>query len=241
MVCSRAAPGAPTVKILACCESDIVREALALALRAAGHEVAGAAEAHLLAPMVEGAGALLVDEVRARQAIALLRDAGFAGRALLLGDAPAEELLPRASEAGADGALPLAPADDLASRFARAVGGKRRVLIVDDSEIAARLLQAELARAGFAIDYAPDAEVATSLVLKRATRPDLVLLDVNMPNVSGPQFCRFLKRNDRFRAIKVVLCSGDDREKVAALAAECGADGYILKDEFLGKWIVENS
>jgi CheY-like chemotaxis protein len=229
------------LKILVCAESDILREALTLALGAAGHELEGAADAHLLVPHVEGAGALVVDEARARQGIALLRDSGFAGRALLVGDAPAEELGPLANEVGADAALPLAPPEDLARRFARAVGGKRRVLIVDDSEIAARLLQAELAQAGFAIDYAPDAEVATSLVLKRATRPDLVLLDVNMPKVSGPQFCRFLKRNDRFRSIKVVLCSGDDREKVAALAAECGADGYILKDEFLGKWIVENS
>jgi CheY-like chemotaxis protein len=229
------------VKILVCSESDILRAALALALEGAGHEVEGGPEAHSLLPSVEGAGALLVDEARARQGIALLRDGGFSGRALLVGDAPAGELAPVASEVGADGSLSLTPPEDLARRFARAVGGKRRVLIVDDSEIAARLLEAELAQAGFAIDYAPDAEVATSLVLKRATRPDLVLLDVNMPKVSGPQFCRFLKRNDRFRAIKVVLCSGEDREKVAALAAECGADGYILKDEFLGKWIVENS
>jgi len=229
------------VKILLCSQSDILRDALALALEAAGHEVAGAVDAHQLVPFVDGAGALIVDEEHARRCIALLRDAGFAGRALLAGDAPAEELAPVAQEAGADGALPLAPPEDLARRFARAVGGKRRVLIVDDSEIAARLLEAELVQAGFAIDYAPDAETATSLVLKRATRPDLVLLDVNMPNVSGPQFCRFLKRNDSFRAIKVVLCSGENREKVAALAGECGADGYILKDEFLGKWIVENS
>jgi len=229
------------VKILVCCESDILRGALALALGAAGHEVEGAAEAHLLSPSVEGAGALVVDEARARQAIAFLRDAGFNGRALLVGDGAADVLSPLANEVGADGVLPLAPPEDLARRFARAVGGKRRVLIVDDSELAARLLEAELTKAGFAIDYAPDAEIATSLVLKRATRPDLVLLDVNMPKVSGPQFCRFLKRNDRFRSIKVVLCSGEDREKVAAVAAECGADGYILKDEFLGKWIVENS
>ena len=229
------------MKILVCCESDIVRGALALALGAAGHEVEGEPDAHLLVPSVEEAGALVVDEPRSRHAIALLRDAGFAGRALLAGDAPAEELAPLSAEVGADGALSLVPPEDLAARFARAVGGKRRVLIVDDSELAARLLKAELEQAGFAIDYARDAETATSLVLKRATRPDLVLLDVNMPGVSGPQFCRFLKRNDRFKSIKVVLCSGEDRGKVAALAAGCGADGFILKDEFLGKWIVENS
>jgi len=229
------------VKILICCESEIVRRMLQLALEAAGHEVSGAAEAHLLAPGAAKAGALLVEPARARHGIALLRDRGFAGRALLASDAAQEELAGQLEELGADGALALSPPEDLARRFAVALGGRRRVLIVDDSEIAARLLEAELERAGFEILYAPDVETATSLILKRATRPDLMLLDINMPKVSGPQFCRFLKKNDRFRSIKVVFCSGENREKVEALAAECGADGFILKDEFLGRWIVENT
>jgi len=229
------------VKILICCESEIVRRMLQLALEAAGHEVSGASEAHLLAPAAAQAGALLVEPARARHGIALLRDRGFAGRALLASDAAQDELTAQLEELGADGALALSPPEDLARRFAVALGGRRRVLIVDDSEIAARLLEAELERAGFEIFYAPDVETATSLILKRATRPDLMLLDINMPKVSGPQFCRFLKKNDRFRSIKVVFCSGENREKVAALAAECGADGFILKDEFLGKWIVENT
>jgi CheY-like chemotaxis protein len=227
------------VKILICCESEIVRGMLELALSAAGHEVAGEAEAHLLAPGAADAGALLIDPTRARHGIALLRDRGFAGRALLASDAPLGELAPQ--ELGADGALALSPPDDLPRRFALAMGGRRRVLIVDDSEIAARLLRAELERAGFEIHCAPDVETATSLILRRATRPDLILLDINMPKVSGTQFCRFIKTNDRFRSIKVVFCSGENREKVAALAAECGADGFISKDEFLGKWIVENT
>jgi len=229
------------VKILICCESEIVRRMLQLALEAAGHEVSGAAEAHLLAPGAAKAGALLVEPARARHGIALLRDRGFAGRALLASDAAQEELAGQLEDLGADGALALSPPEDLARRFAVALGGRRRVLIVDDSEIAARLLEAELERAGFEILYAPDVETATSLILKRATRPDLMLLDINMPKVSGPQFCRFLKKNDRFRSIKVVFCSGENREKVEALAAECGADGFILKDEFLGRWIVENT
>src|SRR5690606_22526329 len=90
---------------------------------------------------------------------------------------------------------------------------------------------------GFQIFYAADAEEATRIILKKETRPDLVLLDINMPNVDGRQFCRFLKQNQLFRGIKVVLCSGQERAAVEAAAAECGADGYILKDEFLGDWL----
>jgi len=229
------------VKILVCSDSEVVTELLRLALEPSGHRVTGHADPTALTAEVRDAGALLADAPRARQTIALLRDRGFAGRALLLGLQPAEELRAAAAEAGADGVLSLGPADDLPRRFALAVGGRRRVLVVDDSEIAARLLAEELKSAGFDVLTARDAESATSMILKRATRPDLVLLDIHMPKVSGAQFCRFIKKNEMFRSIKVVFCSGDSREKVSRLAEECGADGYVLKDEFLGKWIVDNT
>ncbi|MGC3997967.1 MAG: response regulator [Anaeromyxobacter sp.] len=64
----------------------------------------------------------------------------------------------------------------------------------------ARLLQEELEAKGFDIQYAPDAEKATSIILKRQTRPDLILLDINMPKVDGAQFCRFVKKNEMFRS-----------------------------------------
>ncbi len=229
------------MKILICSDDEGLRGTLRQALEAAGHQVVDGAAAASLAAAAPEAGALLVEPARAKHAIALLRDRGFAGRALLTSDEPKAELDRRVQELGADGALAASPPEDLGRRFAVAVGGRRRVLIVDDSEIVARLLKLELEKAGFAVDHAADVEKATSIILKRATRPDLVLLDINMPRVSGPQFCRFIKGNERFKSIKVLFCSSEDREKMAALAAECGADGYVLKREFLGKWVVENT
>ena len=90
------------------------------------------------------------------------------------------------------------------------------MLIVDDSEIVAQLLKAELEAKGFEIQYAPDAEKATSIILKRQTRPDLILLDINMPKVDGAQFCRFVKKNEMFKSIKVLFCSGEAGEDRAA-------------------------
>ena len=110
-----------------------------------------------------------------------------------------------------------------------------------DSEIVARLLQEELEAKGFEIQYASDAEKATSIILKRATRPDLILLDINMPKVDGAQFCRFVKKNAMFRSIKVLFCSGEDKARMEKLVAECGADGYLSKGELLGQWIVDNA
>jgi CheY-like chemotaxis protein len=229
------------VKILICCDSEIVLQVTGMALETAGHEVVLGRDARALVPEAASAAALLVDAAHARQAPALLRDRGFAGRALLVGDGGADDLARQARELHLDGAVAASPPDELPRRFQAAVEARRRVLIVDDSEIVARLLTEELAAKGFEIQYAPDAEKATSIILKRATRPDLILLDINMPKVDGAQFCRFVKKNEMFKAIKVLFCSGEDRGKVQRLVAECGADGFILKDEFLGKWIVDNA
>jgi CheY-like chemotaxis protein len=228
------------VKVLICCDSEIVLRMAGMALEAAGHQVVLDRDPLRLVAEAGRAQALLVDASRARQAPALLRDRGFSGRALLVGDGAPGELARQAAELGLDGAVPITPPEEISKRLGAALGARRRVLIVDDSEIVARLLKEELEAKGFEIQYAPDAERATSIILRRQTRPDLILLDINMPKVDGAQFCRFVKKNEMFRAIKVIFCSGEEKEKVKRLVAECGADGFISKDEFLGKWIVDN-
>jgi len=228
------------LKILICFDSEILLQLTGMALETAGHPVAVDREPSRLVPDAAGAAALLVDASKAKQAAMLLRDRGFRGRALLAGEGAPEELRRQANELGLDGAVALSPPEDLAARVVAAVETRRRVLIVDDSEIVARLLREELEAKGFEIQYAPDAEKATSIILKRQTRPDLILLDINMPKVDGGQFCRFVKKNEMFRSIKVIFCSGEDKEKMKKLVAECGADGFISKDEFLGKWIADN-
>ena len=228
------------MKILICFDSEIVLQMTGMALEAAGHQAAVDHEPAKLAPEAAGAAALLVDAARAKQAAALLRDRGFVGKALLAADGPPEDLRRQAAELGLDGAVALSPTEELSARITAALQARRRVLIVDDSEIVARLLREELEAKGFEIQYAPDAEKATSIILKRQTRPDIILLDINMPKVDGGQFCRFVKKNEMFKAIKVIFCSGEDKEKMKRLVAECGADGFISKDEYLGKWIVDH-
>lgn len=229
------------MKILVCCGNQIVCDAVALSLSGAGHQAVASTDPMQLASNLTGAGALVVDATGGRRAIALLRDRGFVGRSLVTGIAPPAELAELARKCGAEGSLGLDPLEELPARFAAAIAAHRRVLIVDDNEIVARFLERELAGKGFEVLYAPDAEAATAILARRETRPDLILLDVKMPRIDGPQFCRFVKRNERFRGIKVILCTGLARDTVEQLAAECGADGFLFKDEFLGKWIAENA
>lgn len=112
---------------------------------------------------------------------------------------------------------------------------KKRVLVVDDSEMVATLLQSELSARGFEVHVADSAEKATRIILKKQTRPDLVLLDVRMPNVNGEQLCRFIKGNTLFSGIKVLLCSGESPDELRRICREAGADGYVTKDAVLAK------
>lgn len=115
---------------------------------------------------------------------------------------------------------------------------KKRVLIVDDSDVTSKLLEAELSSKGFEVATADSADKATKIILKKQTRPDLVLLDVRMPNVNGEQFCRFIKGNSLFAGIKVLLCSGEDIEELRRICREAGADGFVTKDAVLAKVLV---
>ncbi|NNB91765.1 response regulator, partial [Corallococcus sp. AB032C] len=144
--------------------------------------------------------------------------------------APAPAVAPAAPATGSGG-LPKAP---------MAAGGRKpRILIVDDSEMTARIIEADLVSKGFEVHVADTADKATKIILKKQTRPDLVLLDVRMPNVNGEQFCRFIKSNSLFKGIKVLLCSGENVEELQRICREAGADGYIPKDAVMGNLVAK--
>ncbi|AFE08837.1 response regulator [Corallococcus coralloides DSM 2259] len=144
--------------------------------------------------------------------------------------APAPAAAPAAPATGSGG-LPKAP---------MAAGGRKpRILIVDDSEMTARIIEADLVSKGFEVHVADTADKATKIILKKQTRPDLVLLDVRMPNVNGEQFCRFIKSNSLFKGIKVLLCSGENVEELQRICREAGADGYIPKDAVMGNLVAK--
>ncbi|MDC0707896.1 response regulator [Stigmatella sp. ncwal1] len=140
---------------------------------------------------------------------------------------PAASPAPAAS-APSTGALPSAP---------KTGGRKPRILIVDDSEMTARIIEADLVTKGFEVHVADTADKATKIILKKQTRPDLVLLDVRMPNVNGEQFCRFIKSNSLFKGIKVLLCSGENVEELQRICREAGADGYVPKDAVMSSLV----
>jgi CheY-like chemotaxis protein len=143
---------------------------------------------------------------------------------------PAESSAPTITTPEPTPALPAAPAPASGKR-------KPRILIVDDSEMTARIIEADLVTKGFEVHVADTADKATKIILKKQTRPDLVLLDVRMPNVNGEQFCRFIKSNSLFKGIKVLLCSGENVEELQRICREAGADGYLPKDAVMSSLV----
>ena len=120
--------------------------------------------------------------------------------------------------------------------YTRRVADKKwKVLVVDDCKKTTQLIKKELDGKGFDIHLATSVDQATRIILKEETRPDIVLLDVVMPGVNGEQFCRFIKKNELFSGISVVLCSGMEIEELKKVSEKCGADGFVHKESFLGK------
>jgi two-component system KDP operon response regulator KdpE len=109
-----------------------------------------------------------------------------------------------------------------------------RILVVDDESQILRALRTSLQAAGYEVDVA--ATAAEALTSAAAHPPDGVILDLMLPDGSGTDVCRELRRWTNV-PILVLSAVGDEQEKVAALDA--GADDYVTKpfgiDELLAR------
>jgi len=98
------------------------------------------------------------------------------------------------------------------------------ILVVDDEPQIRRVMRSTLSSQGYVITEAKTGEEA--LELMRKERPDLILLDVNMPGMGGLETCREIRRASDAPIIMLTVRNAE-RDKVAALDA--GADDYVVK------------
>jgi len=99
-----------------------------------------------------------------------------------------------------------------------------KILVVDDEPQIRRVLKTALSAEGFVVADAKSAEEA--FVKLREDRFDLVLLDVNMPGMSGLEACREIRSNSEIAIIMLTVRNAES-DKIAALDA--GADDYVIK------------
>lgn len=105
----------------------------------------------------------------------------------------------------------------------------RTVLVVDDSVSVRRVTCNLLKNAGLTAIPAKDGLDAQELLQRDGRRPDLVLLDVEMPRMDGYEFLASLRRDDRFRRTPVVMVTSRAGDKHRAKAMELGATDYLVK------------
>ena len=104
----------------------------------------------------------------------------------------------------------------------------KHIWIVDDDE--------EMSRAVALMLKLLDCEVASFFNVRSAAqtllisrRPDLIILDINMPEVSGLDMVEFLRRRPESKNIPIVMLSSESADAIVDKALELGADSYIMK------------
>lgn len=101
------------------------------------------------------------------------------------------------------------------------------LLIVDDNQGVRTSLRDYFAREGFAVTIAADGEEA--LILLKQVRPNLVILDVNLPHKDGLEVCQAI-RHQMGQAVKIIMISGVKMEMLdQVVGLELGADVYLTK------------
>jgi DNA-binding response OmpR family regulator len=102
-----------------------------------------------------------------------------------------------------------------------------RILVADDDPIILRLLQVNLDLEGFAVDTAARGEDALARALE--TSPDVILLDVMMPGLTGWDVARQLKGDARTAAIPIVFLSARTQDEDVRRGEELGVAAYVRK------------
>ena len=103
---------------------------------------------------------------------------------------------------------------------------RARVLIVEDHPTMREAMRMVLADEGFLVDQAADGTQALDLVV--SDRPDLVLLDLNIPGISGSDLLAALKASSATSGIPVIVVTAEEEEGRRA-AMRAGAEDYLAK------------
>lgn len=113
----------------------------------------------------------------------------------------------------------------------------KRILIVDDNRMLANLYRSCLTAAGFSVETADDGEAG--LAAARRTPPDLVLLDMMMPRMSGLEVLTALRGDDALRAVPVIVCSNSYTPGRMDQLWQAGATQVLVKANSTPKLILE--
>jgi len=103
----------------------------------------------------------------------------------------------------------------------------KRIVVVDDDKTVSTAVRELLAPEGFGVDCPPDPRAALLDAIREV--PDLVILDVNMPGMTGWEFCAILRRQSATREVPVLFLTGRAEVKDRITAMQLGGSDYLAK------------
>ena len=103
----------------------------------------------------------------------------------------------------------------------------KRILVVDDEPDLIKTVRLRLEKRGYAVISAADGQEA--LEKARSEKPDLIILDLMLPKLSGYQVCRMLKFDEQYKNIPIIIFTARAQEQDKKTSLEVGADAYLSK------------
>jgi len=104
---------------------------------------------------------------------------------------------------------------------------QKHIIVIEDEKDILDVLEYNLKREGFRVSTSSDGKVGLKMV--RQDKPDLVLLDIMLPEIDGLEICRILKSEPSTSAIPVIMVTAKEEESDVVLGLGLGADDYVTK------------
>ncbi|MFH1857471.1 MAG: response regulator [Candidatus Omnitrophota bacterium] len=106
---------------------------------------------------------------------------------------------------------------------------RKKILVIEDEVDFSRALRAILEAEGFEVHTALTGK--EGLASAKSVFPDLIVLDVMLPEIDGYKICRLLKFDERYKKIPIIMLTARAQEEDKALGQQTGADVYLVKGQ----------
>lgn len=114
---------------------------------------------------------------------------------------------------------------------------KKTILLIEDDPFLIDIYTTKLEEKGFLVSVAVNEGEAFSKINEK--KPDLVLLDIVLPQVDGWEILRKIKSSPKFKALKVIILSNLGRKEEVEKGLKLGATGYLIKAHYTASEVVE--
>jgi len=106
---------------------------------------------------------------------------------------------------------------------------QQTILVVDDSPTIVKFVSFSLKNRGFSVLTACDGMDAIEKISNHGDPIDLIITDLNMPNVDGYEFISTLRRNSKYQEIPIIILSSEEEEEDKQRGLTAGATSYLVK------------